>query len=121
MLTGGSSVLTGSARPAIQGGDRVAQPAASDNSTIIPNNVSAPIAQATQAAVNQAAKQEQQSLADVQQHIAHARQHGFASQIRSTIDERGLVIRLLTDNVLFESGQATVQAPAVRCYTRSQV
>ena len=61
ILTGGSSVLSGS--PARIQGVQTASPssAASDNSTIIPN-ISAPIAQATQAAVNQAAKQEQQNL-----------------------------------------------------------
>ena len=114
VLTGGSSVLSGS--PARIQGVQTATPssAASDSSTIIPNNVSAPISQATQAAVNRAAQAEQQSLLHVQQQIErYARQHGFASEIRTTIDERGLVIRLLTDHVLFASDQATVEATAV--------
>ncbi|HEY2477643.1 MAG TPA: flagellar motor protein MotB [Solirubrobacterales bacterium] len=42
----------------------------------------------------------------------YARKHGFANQIETTIDARGLVIRLLTDHVLFESGSATLKTEA---------
>lgn len=40
---------------------------------------------------------------------AYARRHGFAGRIRTSIDERGLVVRLLTDEVLFDSGKAVVK------------
>src|SRR5262249_20873073 len=40
---------------------------------------------------------------------AYARAHGFDAEISTTIDQRGLVIRLLTDKVLFDSGYATIK------------
>lgn len=43
---------------------------------------------------------------------AYAQRHGFASSIETMVGPRGLVIRLLTDKVLFESGSATVKSEA---------
>ncbi len=41
---------------------------------------------------------------------AYAKAKGFASQVQTTIDERGLVIRLLSDKVLFDTGSAKLRA-----------
>jgi chemotaxis protein MotB len=43
---------------------------------------------------------------------AYARRHGFASQVETTITRRGLVVRLLTDRVLFDPGQAVIKPQA---------
>jgi len=43
---------------------------------------------------------------------AYAREHGFSDSIETTITERGLVIRLLTDKVLFNSGSAVLKQEA---------
>jgi len=43
---------------------------------------------------------------------AYARSHGFADSIETTITARGLIIRLLTDRVLFDSGSATLKPEA---------
>jgi chemotaxis protein MotB len=43
---------------------------------------------------------------------AYAREHGFSEAIETTITQRGLVIRLLTDHVLFESGSAILKSEA---------
>lgn len=43
---------------------------------------------------------------------AYAADHGFSASIETVIDERGLVIRLLTDRVLFDSGSAVVKSGA---------
>jgi chemotaxis protein MotB len=43
---------------------------------------------------------------------AYAREHGIAKQLQTTIARRGLVVRLLTDKVVFDPGQATLKAPA---------
>jgi chemotaxis protein MotB len=40
---------------------------------------------------------------------AYAKQHGFGSEVQAVIQRRGLVVRVLTDKVLFASGQATLQ------------
>ena len=42
----------------------------------------------------------------------YARAHGFNAEISTRIDQRGLVIRLLTDKVLFDSGYATIKPGA---------
>lgn len=43
---------------------------------------------------------------------AYAREHGFSASIETTITQRGLVIRLLTDRVLFNSGSAVLKPEA---------
>jgi chemotaxis protein MotB len=40
---------------------------------------------------------------------AYARAHGFSSEVQAVVQRRGLVVRVLTDKVLFASGQATLQ------------
>jgi chemotaxis protein MotB len=42
----------------------------------------------------------------------YAKEHGFANQIETVINQRGLIIRLLTDRVLFDSGSAALKAQA---------
>jgi chemotaxis protein MotB len=39
----------------------------------------------------------------------YARSHGFANQVQTQIERRGLVVNVLTDKLLFESGSATLQ------------
>jgi len=110
VLDGGKSVLEGQPT-AVQGFQDNApdQSSMTTPQTIVPN-IDHPISQATQAAANRAAQKEQESLLHVQQQVqTYARRHGFASQIRTSIDQRGLVIRLLTDKVLFDSGEATIK------------
>ncbi len=40
---------------------------------------------------------------------AYARAHGFSKDVEAIIEERGLVVRVLTDKLLFDSGSATLQ------------
>jgi chemotaxis protein MotB len=42
----------------------------------------------------------------------YARQHGFGSKVQTSIDRRGLVIRVLTDDLLFESARANLNTGA---------
>jgi chemotaxis protein MotB len=65
-----------------------------------------------QAALNSmsASVAEQDELLALQRRLeAYARGHGFANQVQAIVERRGLVVRVLTDNVLFQSGQATLQ------------
>jgi chemotaxis protein MotB len=56
-------------------------------------------------------RQDLENLRRIQRQVdAYARRHGFARLIRTSIDERGLVIRLLTDEVLFDTGRAELKA-----------
>jgi chemotaxis protein MotB len=57
-----------------------------------------------------AALREQASLAALKQKLdAYAKEHGLSNDVQTVIDRRGLVVRVLTDQLLFASGQATLQ------------
>jgi chemotaxis protein MotB len=65
-----------------------------------------------QAALNSmsASVAEQQNFKALQKKLnAYARAHGFSAQVQTVIERRGLVVRVLTDKLLFDSGQATLQ------------
>ena len=58
-----------------------------------------------------AALREQASLASLKQKLdAYAKEHGLSHDVQTVIDRRGLVVRVLTDQLLFASGQATLQS-----------
>jgi chemotaxis protein MotB len=48
---------------------------------------------------------------------AYARKHGLSNQLKTTIARRGLVVRLLTDRVVFDPGQADLKPPALPLLT----
>jgi chemotaxis protein MotB len=66
-----------------------------------------------QAALNSmsASVSEQDSFVALQKKLnAYAKAHGFGAQVQTVIERRGLVVRVLTDKLLFDSAQATLQA-----------
>jgi chemotaxis protein MotB len=65
-----------------------------------------------QAALNSmsASIAEQDSFVALKQRLdAYAHAHGFGNEVQTVIQRRGLVVRVLTDKLLFDSGQATLQ------------
>jgi len=75
----------------------------------------------TQTAASQAAAQAAQTAAQQQaseflrikhELEAYAARHGFSKNVKTSIEARGLVIRVLTDQLLFASGQATLNPRA---------
>jgi chemotaxis protein MotB len=57
-----------------------------------------------------AAKIEQQQLTQLKEQLdQYLKVHGLQNQVQTTISRRGLVVRVLTDKVLFESGQANLK------------
>jgi chemotaxis protein MotB len=66
---------------------------------------------AQEASVQTAAAQREQSSFEALKHQldSYAAKHGFAQKVNTTIEKRGLVIRVLTDSLLFASGSATVE------------
>jgi chemotaxis protein MotB len=65
-----------------------------------------------QAALNSmsASVAEEQSFVALQKKLnAYAKAHGFGDRVQTVIERRGLVVRVLTDKLLFDSGQATLQ------------
>jgi chemotaxis protein MotB len=71
-------------------------------------------ASAAAAALKQAAVQNQAAeFARIKAELdAYAASHGFSKSVQTTIEARGLVIRVLTDDLLFASGQATLEGRA---------
>jgi len=66
-----------------------------------------------QAALNSmgASIAEQDELVGLQRQLnAYAKSHGFGNQVEAIINRQGLVIQVLTDKLLFLSGQATLQS-----------
>jgi chemotaxis protein MotB len=56
-----------------------------------------------------AAAQEQSDFEHIKRELdAYAASHGFAQHVSTTIESRGLAIRVLTDSLLFPSGSATL-------------
>jgi chemotaxis protein MotB len=53
---------------------------------------------------------EQDSFIALQKKLnAYAKAHGFSDKVQTVIERRGLVVRVLTDKLLFDSGQAILQ------------
>jgi chemotaxis protein MotB len=53
---------------------------------------------------------EQDSFVTLKRRLdAYAQSHGFGNQVQTIISRRGLDVRVLTDKLLFDSGQATLQ------------
>ena len=66
---------------------------------------------AQKAAAKKAAAEEESNLEQIKTQVdSYAKLHGFSGLIQTSIDQRGLVIRLLTDKVLFDSGHAELKA-----------
>jgi chemotaxis protein MotB len=62
------------------------------------------------ASSSNAAAHEEQDFQELKRKIdAYAREHGLQAKLQATVEHRGLVIRLLTDDVLFASGQAVLE------------
>jgi chemotaxis protein MotB len=69
-------------------------------------------AQQTQAVLKEAqnASQEQSQFAALKFRLnQYAKAHGFSKDVSASIERRGLVVTVLTDKLLFDSGQATLQ------------
>jgi chemotaxis protein MotB len=58
-----------------------------------------------------AAAQQANVFAQIKRELdAYAKSHGFGSKVQTSIEARGLVIRVLTDDLLFASGQANLSS-----------
>jgi len=105
----------------LPGGKALEQTGATESASHVPNSVAAstvmPFAMQGRTnlrsspvtSTNAAAVQEQASFEQLKREIEeYARSHGLSEDVKAAIEPRGLVIRLLTDKLLFPSGQATL-------------
>ena len=104
---GGESVLNGGTSPLEAQGAQVPNNRTQTQTTSASDQIAAEL----QYAASQAELESLRGLERRIQEYAHA--HGFAAEISTSIDERGLVIHLLTDKLLFDTGQAVVKARAL--------
>lgn len=66
--------------------------------------------QAKEKAATAAAKSEEENLTSLKQRVdTYARAHGLEAKIEAHVERRGLIVTVLTDKLLFDSGQATLQ------------
>jgi len=115
----------------LPGGKAIAKPGASANTSHAPSSMDVqaivPVtantastlasssthgaASAAQASAPSAADQQASLFAQIKHELdEYARAHGFAKKVETSIDSRGLVIRVLTDDLLFASGQAALSS-----------
>jgi chemotaxis protein MotB len=95
------------------------EPVATEGSASLQNSTSHNISTATStnaaaaAAKVAAANHQASEFARIKAELeAYAKAHGFAKSVKVAIERRGLVIRVLTDDLLFASGQATLEGRA---------
>jgi chemotaxis protein MotB len=83
------------------------------NSTAHSSQTATATATPTALAQQGAAQRETNEFAQIKHELdTYAKSHGFSSSVKTTIEKRGLVIRVLTDDLLFASGQATLSSQA---------
>jgi chemotaxis protein MotB len=66
-----------------------------------------------------AAKAEEDSLRRLQEQVkAYAATHGLAGKVTATVSRDGLIVRLLTDGLLFDSGSAVLKSASAPILTK---
>jgi chemotaxis protein MotB len=106
VIPGSSQLLNGGPAVLSPQGTQVPTP---DPSTTL--NITQSIATKIVAALQQ---QETQSLERVKRQVEqYARQNGLSGKLKTSIDQQGLEIRVLTDDLLFDPGQATLKSRAI--------
>jgi chemotaxis protein MotB len=116
ILNGGSSILNaGADSTAKNSPNNTAIPAIVPLTPTIPKPTDQG-AYASQAQVNallkeaQNASQENSQFLALEQRLnAYAKAHGWANQVKAQIQQQGLVVTVLTDNLLFASGSDTLE------------
>ena len=80
--------------------------------------MSSPTTSANPSGSPNAAQHEQEEFSKLKQQIdAYAREHGLKQSLETEIGRNGLVIRLLTDRILFGSGQARLEPASSKLLT----
>jgi chemotaxis protein MotB len=99
----------------LPGGKSIAKSGSDNAKTPASSSVVSPIkpSPASQSKAAQEAKLEKEFQKIKKEIDAYAKRHGFASQVKTTITRRGLVVRLLTDKVLFDTGKADLKPGAM--------
>jgi len=110
----------------LPGGKGIAKPGASANTSHFPSAIDVqaivPVTASTASTLQSssthgsapspsaaAAERQEQLFGQIKHELeSYAQSHGFARKVQTTVEARGLVIRVLTDDLLFASGQAAL-------------
>jgi chemotaxis protein MotB len=112
ILSGGSAIMTTGSESSKSSTPAAAPPLPSLSPLNSANQATSALNPTKQA---QAAKAEQEDFKALKRRIdAIAKRDGLQGRVETTIDARGLIVRLLTDKVFFDSGQAFVKPGAVK-------
>jgi chemotaxis protein MotB len=112
ILTGGKAILqSGSESTSAHTPATAEVPSIVPLTPDIPKPVDTSAQQISKAMLAQAAaQQEQAGFEKLKRELdAYAKAHGFSTQVQTIIERQGLVVRVLTDKLLFDSGSATLQ------------
>jgi chemotaxis protein MotB len=106
VVTGSSSVLSGGPSLLNPLGTQIPNVTSAPSTAIVPN-ISAAIASRISDAM---AQQDLENLARIKAQIdQYAKAHGLTRSLKTSVDERGLVIHVLTDQLLFGLGEAVLE------------
>jgi len=103
VMSGGQAIM--------QTGNSVSVRALETQPRVVPDppSIGTPDSAAARAAL--AARREEDELQQLKRQLdAFAAAHGLRAQVETVVTQRGLVVRLLTDNVLFDSGLADIKS-----------
>jgi chemotaxis protein MotB len=110
ILSGGTAIMTTGSESSKSSTPAAAPPLPSLSPLNSANQATSSLTPTKQA---QAAKAEQEDFRALKRRIdAIARRDGLQGRVETTIDTRGLIVRLLTDKVFFDSGQAVIKPGA---------
>ena len=113
ILTGGKAILqSGSESTSAHTPATSAVPAIIPVTPNVPKPVDTTASQISKAMLSASASAHEQSSFEALKHKldAYAHSHGFASRVQTLITRQGLVVRVLTDNLLFASGAAQLES-----------
>jgi chemotaxis protein MotB len=89
------------------------EPVQTQGSSALQNSTASGTQSSTTAQLASPAQREESEFAQIKRELdAYAAAHGFGSHVQTTIEKRGLVIKVLTDDLLFASGEATLSSQA---------
>jgi chemotaxis protein MotB len=88
-------------------------PATSQPQAFVPSSPSIGVNGGAAKKAAEAAQVQQSNFVELAHLInSYAAVHGLSKEVKASIDAQGVEIRILSDHVLFDSGQATLQQPA---------
>jgi chemotaxis protein MotB len=103
VLPANTSIMEGSTAPFAQDGAPVEPINRNPQPAFQMNSISSDLQHAAE-------QQDVENLLKIKEKVEDfARTHGFSGRLKTSIDQQGLVVQLLTDEVLFDSGQAVLK------------